>query len=420
MVSLEFKVTGQKLKLLTDLAKVEQRVADTVNYYKCHFTFDSDWDNLDEITVVFKNISSNVRVSVTLSNLHTCFIPSEVLANTGVIICAVTGARVAGDSVTFQITSSPTEMFIQQGEGLIDYTLNTPTPTQYQQFVDEVKTYSTAAAVSASSASASATSAQGYASAASGSATTASTKASEAASYSATASAKADIATAAANTATTKASEASSSASSAASSASDASTSASSAETAQEAAEEAQAAAEVAEGKIEDMTVSAEGGAAGTSPSVTKTETAESFNLHFVIPKGDTGATGATGPAGAKGDKGDAGTASWNGITDKPDTFPPASHNHTKGNITDFPTGLSEFTDDLGSSPSHTHSQYLTSHQDVTGKEDHVNKVTAWSDPTTDLHYPSEKLVKNTFDIKQDIVDLSIVNGMLCVTYEEV
>ena len=32
-------------------------------------------------------------------------------------------------------------------------------------------------------------------------------------------------------------------------------------------------------------------------------------------------------------------------------------------NVTDRPTRLSQFTDDLGSSPAHTHSQYLTSHQ---------------------------------------------------------
>ena len=33
-----------------------------------------------------------------------------------------------------------------------------------------------------------------------------------------------------------------------------------------------------------------------------------------------------------------------------------------------LPTSLSELTDDLGSNPTHTHSQYLTSHQDISGK----------------------------------------------------
>ena len=35
-----------------------------------------------------------------------------------------------------------------------------------------------------------------------------------------------------------------------------------------------------------------------------------------------------------------------------------------------IPTELSSFIDDLGSNPTHTHSQYLTSHQDISGKED--------------------------------------------------
>lgn len=43
---------------------------------------------------------------------------------------------------------------------------------------------------------------------------------------------------------------------------------------------------------------------------------------------------------------------------------------------------------------------FLTSHQDISGKEDKSNKVTAWSDTTTDTNYPSEKLVKAALDGK--------------------
>lgn len=35
-------------------------------------------------------------------------------------------------------------------------------------------------------------------------------------------------------------------------------------------------------------------------------------------------------------------------------------------------------------------------------KEDVVNKVTAWSSPVNDIHYPSEKLVKDNLDLKED------------------
>ena len=57
-------------------------------------------------------------------------------------------------------------------------------------------------------------------------------------------------------------------------------------------------------------------------------------------------------------------SVAWNDVTSKPESFTPASHTHTKSNITDFPTiptKLSDLTDDLGTNPTHSHSQYLTS-----------------------------------------------------------
>lgn len=60
-------------------------------------------------------------------------------------------------------------------------------------------------------------------------------------------------------------------------------------------------------------------------------------------PKGDTGATGPQGPQGPKGDTGatgPAGTTTWAGITDKPSTFTPSSHNHSASQITSGTLGL--------------------------------------------------------------------------------
>ena len=41
----------------------------------------------------------------------------------------------------------------------------------------------------------------------------------------------------------------------------------------------------------------------------------------------------------------------------------------------------------------HTHSQYLTEHQDISGKEDNSNKVTSLDSFSTDTEYPSAKAV---------------------------
>lgn len=43
---------------------------------------------------------------------------------------------------------------------------------------------------------------------------------------------------------------------------------------------------------------------------------------------------------------------------------------------------------------------YLTSYQDVSGKEDTSNKVSSWSATTNNTHYPTEKLVKDSLDAK--------------------
>lgn len=50
--------------------------------------------------------------------------------------------------------------------------------------------------------------------------------------------------------------------------------------------------------------------------------------------------------------------------------------------------------------------------QDISGKEDKSNKVTAWSSATTNEHYPSEKLVKDALDTK--------VNTASVLSYEEI
>lgn len=64
-------------------------------------------------------------------------------------------------------------------------------------------------------------------------------------------------------------------------------------------------------------------------------------------------------------------SGSYNDLTDKP-------------TIPTVPTALSSFTDDLGSSPTHTHSQYLTSHQDISGKVDkEIGKGLSSNDFTT-------------------------------------
>ena len=48
----------------------------------------------------------------------------------------------------------------------------------------------------------------------------------------------------------------------------------------------------------------------------------------------------------------------------------------------------------------HTHSQYLTSHQDISGKENVSNKTSSWNSSPNNTRYPTEKLVKDGLDGK--------------------
>lgn len=53
-------------------------------------------------------------------------------------------------------------------------------------------------------------------------------------------------------------------------------------------------------------------------------------------PKGDTGLQGPRGPQGPQGPAGTSGAATWDGIADKPATFPPEPHKHNMLDIADF------------------------------------------------------------------------------------
>lgn len=73
----------------------------------------------------------------------------------------------------------------------------------------------------------------------------------------------------------------------------------------------------------------------------------------------------------------------------------------TSGSYTDLtnkpsiPSKTSDLTND---------SNFLTTHQDISGKQDKSNIVADWSVTTSDSKYPSEKLVKSNLDAKVDKV----------------
>ena len=97
-------------------------------------------------------------------------------------------------------------------------------------------------------------------------------------------------------------------------------------------------------------------------------------------------------------------------ITSEITNFPTLSNIATTGNYNDLnnlptiPTKTSDLTND---------SNFLSQHQDITGKEDKSNKITSWSNTSSDTKYPSEKLVKDELDNKANSSDIPTNNNQL-------
>ena len=118
--------------------------------------------------------------------------------------------------------------------------------------------------------------------------------------------------------------------------------------------------------------------------------------------KGDTGEVGPRGekgeigPKGEKGEKGDPGTTDYDELEHKP-TIPTKTSQliNDSGYTTNIGTitGITMNGTSKGTSGIVNLGTVITSHQDISGKEDNINKVTSLSSSSTDAKYPSAKAV---------------------------
>ena len=256
MVTIKLRVKGQELKIID--GKEFVATSDTINYFRCRATFAEDWDSYTDRTIYFKNISSGICRAGVFNDDGYCFIPWEVLANTGVIVANAVGVIMDGNDISERLTTFPVTLFVQVEEGQITVQPNEdPSPTQYEQFIANVQSYSESALTAKFDAENSAIRSEASA----GSAVSAKLSA-----------------IGASNSARSSASAASSSAYN----------------------------AELSAKKVEDMTVTAVTLEENDEVRVTKTETQDSYNLEFGIPKGPTGDP-----------------RTWSTLEDKPTVFPP-------------------------------------------------------------------------------------------------
>lgn len=333
MVTIKLKVKGQELKIID--GKEFVATSDTINYFRCRATFAEDWDIYTDRTIYFKNISSGICRAGVLNDDGYCFIPWEVLANTGVIVANAVGIIMDGNTVSERLITFPVTLFVQVEEGQITVQPNEdPSPTQYEQFIANVQSYAESALTAKFDAENSAIRSEASA----GSAVSAKLSA-----------------IGASNSARSSASSANSSAYN----------------------------AEVSAKKVEDMTVSAVTLEEYDEVRVTKTETQDSYNLEFGIPKGPTGDP-----------------RTWSTLEDKPTVFPPAAHTHSdlEGSISSLDSDIDELLRYISEVQNKIPSQASSSNQladkdfvnssistntaNFKGTYDSVTQIEAISDPT--------------------------------------
>ncbi len=131
---LKFSVYRSNIRLENPIRHLS-RLADTFDVFKCHFKFDKSWDGFEK-RIFFKNISYNITKAVIPDAEGYCFIPWEVLAHTGVIVCSISGVLYNDSVMAQRINAGPVQVFVQRDEVAISPYDETPlTPTDYEQFV---------------------------------------------------------------------------------------------------------------------------------------------------------------------------------------------------------------------------------------------------------------------------------------------
>ena len=241
---------------------VDCYASNTVAYIEAHFDLGDNWSGYDSVRAVwFTDFVSGI--STVLDSLGTCVVPYEVLTRKGEVKVNLVGSISNGEELTDRLTTCPVTAVTVKCNAKVAGANSTPiTPSEYEQFVEAVRTDANRAEQSATASEQSAVNAN-----------------------------------ASADEAEASAQNASESASASAISASDSARSATaSAESAQNASESAQN-AESARDKILSMRATASTLPAGSDATASYSDGL----LSLGIPKGDTGATGA------KGDKGDTG-----------------------------------------------------------------------------------------------------------------
>ena len=124
--------------------------SNTVGYIEATFDLDTNWDGFDSVRAVWK--SQYYTISAVLDAYGKCLVPAEVKYYKSKVFVNLVGSNVEDDVLVDRLTTYPVLAFTIDAEAEVEGTETTDiTPSQFEQFVDQVEGYAESAAEDAQS-----------------------------------------------------------------------------------------------------------------------------------------------------------------------------------------------------------------------------------------------------------------------------
>ena len=124
--------------------------SNTIGYIEAAFDLDENWDGFDSVRAVWK--SQYYTISAVLNAQGVCLVPAEVKYYKSKVFVNLVGSNVEDDVLVDRLTTYPVLAFTIDAEAEVEGTETTDiTPSQFEQFVDQVEGYAESAAEDAQS-----------------------------------------------------------------------------------------------------------------------------------------------------------------------------------------------------------------------------------------------------------------------------
>lgn len=166
-----FKADEQELVCCNPFRVSSKKVA----YVEAHFDLGENWTGYDSVRAIWRNTQNFAIIGTVLDSQGICKVPTEVLTSIGQVDVNLVGSISENNVLTDRLTTYPVEAGRVDANALVDGSETAEiTPSQFEQFVTNVRSDAERAAQSAEDA-------EGHAEAAAGSAENAEQSAQDAA-----------------------------------------------------------------------------------------------------------------------------------------------------------------------------------------------------------------------------------------------